>query len=126
MQCVQCQYKGLHTGDTYTSLLFKPVLYSFDFQKYTNVSCCGLKHTPPQFQVLVIQRQPTPYLDEDRGQHVLSKVSNLSRPISKSAITNLKYVPSNMVDTKIVGTMHFRLGRKSSYLPSVRLYVSHK
>ena len=37
-------------------------LYSFDFHKYSDVSCCGVKHTLSQFQVLATQRQPTPSL----------------------------------------------------------------
>ena len=36
--------------------------YSFDFHKGSDVSYCGVKRTPSQFQVLVMQRQPTPHL----------------------------------------------------------------
>ena len=36
--------------------------YSFEFHKGSDVSCCGVKHTSYQFQVLTMQRQPTPRL----------------------------------------------------------------
>ena len=36
--------------------------YSFEFHKGSDVSCCGVKHTSSQFQVLAMQRQPTPRL----------------------------------------------------------------
>ena len=36
--------------------------YSFEFHKGSDISCCGFKHTLSRFQVLAMQRQPTPRL----------------------------------------------------------------
>ena len=48
--------------------------YSFDFHKCSDVSCCGVKRSPSQFQVLAIQRQPTPRLDKDRDTNLLATI----------------------------------------------------
>ena len=48
--------------------------YSFDFHKCSDVSCCGVKRSPSQFQVLAIERQVTPRLDKDRGTSLLATI----------------------------------------------------
>ena len=49
-------------------------LYSFDFHEWSDVSYCGVKRNPSQFQVLAIQRQPTPRLDKNRGTRLLATI----------------------------------------------------
>ena len=77
--------------------------YSFDFQKCYHASCCGVKRTPSQFQVLVIQRQPTSRLDKDCEGHFLSRANAQARAIRKSVFTNLEDLPPTAVDSKKTG-----------------------
>ena len=52
---------------------------SFEFHKCSDVSCCGVKRSPSQFQVLAIQRQPTSRLDKDRGTSLLATIVGQER-----------------------------------------------
>ena len=77
--------------------------YSFDFHKCSDASFCGVKRTPPQFQVLTIQRQPTPPLHEDRKYHFLSRADAQAGILGKVAFADSKKnLPSNAVDTRKV------------------------
>ena len=49
-------------------------LYSFDFRKCSDVSCCGAKRSPSRFQVVAMQRQPTPRLDKNGGTSLLATI----------------------------------------------------
>ena len=75
-------------------------LYSFDFHKYSDARCCGVKRTPSQFQVLAIQRQSTPHLNKDREDHFLSRADAQAGVPGEAAFTDLEDLSSNAADTR--------------------------
>ena len=76
--------------------------YSFDFHKCSDVSWCGVKHSPSQFQVLAVQRQHTQRLDNDHEHHFLSRADVQARILGKAAFVDLEELPLNTVDTRKV------------------------
>ena len=75
-------------------------LYSFDFHKYSDVSCCGVKHSLSRFQVLATHRQPSARPEKDHEGHFLSSADAQARILGEAAFIDIEELPLNTVDTR--------------------------
>ena len=101
--------------------------YSFDFHKCSDAIYCGFRRTPPQFQVLAMQRQPIPRLDKDRGGHFLSRADAQARVLGEVAFTDLEDLPSNAVDTrKVCAKLNAKRDKTASKAAGIRSWEGSK